>query len=366
MSIDFAPERWDRLRLDYDKWWSYTLDRPLVSCSLYNRDPGRPCPSAPVLSQATCADLSIPVEGLVDRLDWELSHVTYLGDSFPRFNMDVFGPGVAAAFAGAILDNSTGRVWFHPPRPDIPIEDIHIEYQDGNVWLDRVKEFCAAAMDRWQGQVLVAMPDLGGNLDIVQSFVTAERLLLELYDNPGEVLRLLWEEHDLWHRVYQEINEVLQPVNPGYSDWLGVYSDRPSYVLQCDFSYMIGPDSFRKFVAPELAATCKRIDHTMYHLDGPGELPHLDQLLAIAELGGIQWVPGGANPDVQEWPEVNGKIGASGKNLFTWGTLERFNILARQFGRRNGIYYALAYSWDGSEPVDNVRRKIALLGADTV
>src|SRR5690606_7655389 len=123
-------------------------------------DPGRPKPAAPLLSQKTCADLSIPADDLVDRIDWELSTQRYLGDAFPFFNMHTFGPGVLAVMLGATLDNSAGGVWFHPPA-DIPITELHLEYDPDNVWLCRIRELCAAMMRRWEGRVLVGMTDLG-------------------------------------------------------------------------------------------------------------------------------------------------------------------------------------------------------------
>jgi hypothetical protein len=171
MTIEFDTDRWVNLRKNYDAWWDGSLERPLIDLILPNKEPDRDMPRTPLLTQATCANIDIPVKDLVDRLDWELSCMTFMADSYPMINLDVFGPGLAASFAGAILDNSTGGVWFHPPWPDRPIDEIHIEYDPNNIWLTRVKEFCRAAMDRWQGQVLVSMPDLGGNLDIIQSFL---------------------------------------------------------------------------------------------------------------------------------------------------------------------------------------------------
>ena len=189
---------------------------------------------------------------------------------------------------GAQLDNSSGQVWFWPPE-DLPIQEIHLEYDPENFWLKRIKDICAEGMERWQGQVLVGMTDLGGNLDIPATFRTTEKLLMDLIDHPEEVERLTWEAHECWHKAYAAINEVLQPVNPGYSDWSGIYSDRPSYMLQCDFSYMISPKMFGRFVLPELQATCKRLSRSFYHLDGIGQIPHLDQILSIPELDGVQY-----------------------------------------------------------------------------
>ena len=224
------------------------------------RDPGRPQPKAPVLTQATCADFSIPAADLIDRLDYELSKKVYLGDSLPMVNMDSFGPGVVAAFLGAQVDSSTGAVWLHPPS-DISVEDLHFSYDPESIWLRRIKEICAAAMDRWQGLVLVRMTDLGGALDILSSFRPSEKLPMDLIDSLEEVKRLVGEIPALWHRFRAEIDDVLQPVNPGYASWCQIYSDKPFYICQSDFSFMISADMLREFVRDELDACTRRLPH---------------------------------------------------------------------------------------------------------
>lgn len=294
------------------------MDRPLITLRRSDRDPGRPKPKAPVLSQANCHDFSWSAEELIDRIDYELSKITFLGDDYPHVSLTTFGPGIMAAMCGAVLDNSSGRCWFHP-RQELPIERVHMEYDPENPWLLRIKDICRAAVDRWQGQVLMQMPDLGGNMDILASFLTTEQLLFALYDHPEEVKRLIEEEHRLWFQYYEEISGILQPKSPGYTDWAGIFSDRPSYVLQCDFAYMISPEQFDEFVKPELEASCDQLGNTMYHLDGKGQLPHLGSLLTINKLGAVQWVPGDGNPPPHQWPEVLRKIAARGKKMQTWG-----------------------------------------------
>ncbi|HAJ38141.1 MAG TPA: hypothetical protein DCL15_20915 [Chloroflexi bacterium] len=340
MAIDFPPERWAQVRETYRQWWAGELARPIIPIELVGRDPGRSRPDAPLLTQETCADFSFSPAQLIDRIDYELSCKVFLGDAFPWVNLDVFGPGVAAAFMGARLDNTSGRVWFWPPQENQPISDIHLEYDPHNPWLQRVLDICAAAMERWQGQVLVGMTDLGGNLDTVATFVTTQRLLLELYDHPEEVERLIWEAHSCWHRFYADINAILQPVNPGYSDWSGIYSEQPCYILQCDFAYMIGPQMFEQFVLPELHASCQRLSRSFYHLDGIGQLRHLDMLLSIPELDGVQWVPGDGKPDCAHWPEVFQKIHAAGKKIQVFnGGLAAVAAVIEQVGSASGIQY---------------------------
>ncbi len=337
MSIRFTPDDWKRIRTGYGRWWDKTLDRPLIPITLYGKDPGRPQPSAPLLTQATCADLSIPADDLIDRIDYELSRYEYLGDAFPYVNFDCFGPGVAAAFLGAKLDNSTGGVWFHPAR-ETDIRDLHLEYDPDNVWLRRIKDIYAAGMKRWQGQVLMGMADLGGVLDILSTFRPSERLLLDLYDEPEEVKRVVREIHDLWLGFCRELHDALGPMAPGYSDWAKIYSETPSYVIQCDFCYMISPAFFEEFVKPELTVMCKTLDHTMYHLDGIGQLNKLDSLLAIPELDAVQWVPGDGKPPQEEWPEVLEKIRSAGKNIQLFGGLRALGIVEKQFGTGKGIH----------------------------
>ena len=336
MSIHFDQDRWQSVKTTYREWWCGELERPVIPAVVRDQDPGRLEPDTPLLTQATCTDLAIPADMVIERIDYELSQNSYLGDAFPFFSMDCFGPGVIAAFLGGMLDNSTGRVWFHPDG-DRDIRDIHFQFNPDNIWFRRICGIYSAGMKRWQGQVLMGMTDLGGNLDILSSFRPGEKLLLDLYDHPEKVERLTWEAHEAWHQYYNALNCILQPINPGYSDWSGIYSDHPSYMLQCDFCYMIGPDMFDTFVKPELTATCEKLPNAFYHLDGVGQLPHLDSILTIAGLQGVQWVPGAGQPDCSHWPEVYEKICGAGRRIQLIGGFDVLDAVCAQLGTAQGI-----------------------------
>jgi 5-methyltetrahydrofolate--homocysteine methyltransferase len=338
VAIDFSRQRWQRVRETARQWWAGELDRPMIAVSVTGRDPGRPEPDLPGHHFTAFYSNDVPAERIVDRWDYNLSCRRYPGDAFPSLWPN-FGPGVMAAFMGASLEADGTTCWFRP-REEREISELHFAYEAGNVWLERVKSLCAAAMARWDDLVQVGMTDLGGNLDVLSTFRPAEGLLLDLYDHPAEVKRLTWESHELWFRYYGEINEVLQPTNPGYSAWAGIYSPEPSYMLQCDFCYMISPGMFDEFVKPELAAACRRLANPFYHLDGPGQLPHLDSLLEIEELKGVQWIPGAGAPDMRHWPDVYRKIREAGKliQLFPGdGGPHVLDVVADQLGSARGI-----------------------------
>jgi len=341
MSIAFAPEQWPALRAAHAAWWAGTLARPLLHITLNGRPAGRPAAAQPYHPFAAFYDLNVSADAVVDAWDYHLAQQAFLGDAFPVIWPN-FGPGVVAAFLGATLMCGHDTVWFHPPQ-DVELAAVRLAYAADNVWLRRVKDICAAAMRRWQGLVQVGMTDLGGTLDILASFRPGEALLLDLYDQPEQVKRLTWEIHAWWHKYFAEINTVLHPVNPGYTAWSPILSAQPYYMLQCDFAYMIGPAMFDEFVKPELAASCARIAHSFYHLDGPGQLPHLDSLVSIPALKGVQWIPGDGQPQSEAWPAVHKKIRAAGKldQIFgagTWDeTARRFDTIVDTLGDARGL-----------------------------
>lgn len=339
MKIDFTPERWDVVKETYSKWWNGELNRTLVKATAIKSD-------APafkgVLSQANCHDFSVSAEEIVDGIEYELSRKAFLGDSFPMFSMDAFGPGVLAAFCGGILDNSSGSVWFFPDKKR-EIEDIHLEYDPNNVWVRRVKDIYHAANKRFNGNVLMGMVDMGGSLDVLATFRGTEDLLIDLYDNPEEVKRLCQEIEDCWFEAYNDLNSVIMEKNPGYSDWNGLYSPVPSYILQCDFSYMISPEMFREFALPSLESMASRLGNAAYHLDGKGELPHLDMILGIDKIRDVQWVPGDGTPHGICWLDLYKRIKDAGKAYQIISNVEEMKKIYDVLGG-SGMYLDLYFN----------------------
>ncbi len=321
MPIHFSEERMEQALENHARWWNGTLGRPLMALTLTNAHPADRTPRAPMLSQASCADFSWPPEALIDTLDAHLSTLEFAGDAYPCVNFDAFGPGVLAAFCGAKLDNSSGRVWFFPDR-EREIADIHARYDPDNPWSRRIRAIYRAGLARWGRLVVMGMPDLGGVLDVAATLRGSQNLLMDLYDAPDEVLRLCGEIETAWRAAYQDLGGVLHPACAGYTDWSGLLSPTPSYILQCDFSYMIGADMFRRFALPTLVRDVGWLSNAIYHLDGVGELNHLDALLEIRELRAVQWVFGAGQPGPMHWLDVYRRIRAAGKRMMLLGTPE--------------------------------------------
>jgi hypothetical protein len=353
MAISFDDTRWKKIQADSQKWWAGELKRPLVQVRLDGRDPGRTMPILPPFDMVDGAfadftsffDFSIPAEQIIDRWDYSLCSTEFIADGFPMIWPN-FGAGVTAAFLGATLENTADSTWFHYDGKE-PIEKLSLKFDPGNKWFRRVCDIVQAAVNRWQGSVQACFTDLGGVLDVLSSFVGPEAIMFAMFDKHLEVKRLISEIHAAWWTYYEEFAKITQPTNPGYSAMGWIFANRPHYMLQCDFAFMLSPAMFDEFVKPELAASAAMLPNAFYHLDGSGQLAHLDSILEIENIRGIQWVPGVGQPDVSQWPDVYRKIRNAGKlvQIFDFQSphgIKIMDIIADQIGSLEGFVFMIS------------------------
>jgi 5-methyltetrahydrofolate--homocysteine methyltransferase len=281
-------------------------------------------------------------EEVIDTFAPQLEALHFLGDAFPKWWPN-FGPGVTAAFLGSPVDASAGTTWFHPSGLT-SLAETELVYSTDNPWWQRVEAVTRAAVARWGGRVVVGHTDLGGNLDILASLRGTQQLLLDLYDAPDEVERLLGQITPLWLRYYDEFYSLIAAAKRGTACWAPCWAPDKSYMLQSDFSYMISPRMFERLVLPDLIACCNALDYAFYHLDGKGEIKHLDMLLSIERLRGIQWVPGDGAPPPEEWLPLLKRIRDGGKLCQVYVTLDGALKIARELG---GKGFAFCLVGDG-------------------
>lgn len=307
--LNFTAQDWQRIERDTMAWWAGELDRPLVYLTAAD-----PVAAPKPFNYQSNYPLSMPADQVVDRYEPFLAATHYYGDAFPMLWIN-FGPGIMAGFLGGEVNSVSDpseTVWFTPAR-DIPIGELDVAYDADNRWWRRVQALTAAFVARYNGLLQVGHTDLGGNLDILASLRTTSGLLFDVTEQPDEVRRLVQRTTGLWLRYYDELDALIRPTCRGTTSWAPIWSTGKTYMLQCDFSYMISPRMFERFVLPDLIACCDHLDHAFYHLDGKGEIPHLGMLLAIPRLRGIQWIPGDGQPPADEWLSLLKRIRDGGK-----------------------------------------------------
>ncbi len=146
----------------------------------------------------------------------------------------------------------------------------------------------------------VGVPDLNGPTQILDNLRSTERFLMDFYDYKECIKPALAELNRVWYDYWQACMQITRPLG-GFFYWMGIWSELPSTDLQSDVSCMLSTEMFDEYFLPFIAEQTRMVDRTMYHLDGPGAIKHLDSLLKLERLTGIQWVRGdGARPTV-EW-----------------------------------------------------------------
>lgn len=355
MPKSFTDERWLEIKGNYDKWWEHDLDLPLISASVW-KEPDLKKPFLHQMTQTEFADLTISPEKIAERIEYEVSSRDYIADGYPLYSFAFSGPGIVAAFLGSNIGINNNWIWFHPPDKLPAIDKLHFEYNEDNIWFRRLVDIYESTIKRTEGKVVLGLPDLGGILDIISTFFPGEKLIFEVCDNPSEVKRLISEIEDIWTQYHNKFIDILKGRIPGYSDWSLVYSDKPLYIVQSDFSYMISPQMFKELVLPTIINNAVKIPRTIYHLDGVGQLPHLSMICNIERLDAIQWVPGTGKPDFWEWPDVYEKILNSGKNTWIYANRNDLMQMKKVLGNLKGFF--ITYILSQGETKDDIFRTI--------
>lgn len=327
LNLKFTATDWERIRRDWTAWWHHELDRAMVVVDVYEWQ-GRSF--IPQFEAWSLEENKILVDEVLDYYQGVLENVTFYGDSWPRWWPN-FGAGIVAGFLGATIGVDENTVWFEPP-PNNRLEELRLAHDAENYWWRWVKAVTQAGVERWGDQVTVATSDLGGNLDIIASLRGTQNLLMDLYDAPEVVDRLVAQTTQLWLRYYDELHEVIRTANNGTTSWAPMWCGGRYYMLQSDFSYMISPAMFERFVLPDLEAICNHLDFGFYHLDGKGQIPHLDMLLAIKNLRGIQWIPGDGAPPPDKWLPLLKQIREAGKLCQVYVNAQGARTIAKELG----------------------------------
>jgi 5-methyltetrahydrofolate--homocysteine methyltransferase len=330
--LEFSMQDWQRIQRDYSGWWNGELERPLVfieakskATELYRTD---------FLTQYP---LDTAVDWILDLQEKTWENIELYGDAFPKWWPN-FGPGVIAAFLGSGVEYATNTTWF-TPMVDTDLKSLQLDFIETNPWWQRAYQFTQAAIERWGERVVIGHTDLGGNLDILAGLRGSSQMLFDLTDMPDRIEQLVQQVTRIWIDCYQKLYEMVEPVQHATTCWGPIWAPGKTYLLQSDFSYMISPRMFKRFVLPDLEACCKYLDFPFYHLDGKGQIAHLDFLLSIERLRGIQWIPGDGAPPPEEWLPLLRKIRQAGKLCQLYVTPEGAHKITSELGGKGFLFY---------------------------
>ena len=325
----FAHEEMDRPIIQVTAPRAEALDRPAWSGWTLVRNLERP-DYALDLYEAYCRD-------------------TYFGgEAFPNLWINL-GPGIPAAYLGRDPQIAENTVWFEGREP-MPWDEILAKrLEPDQSWWRITQELTARASRRGQGKYFASVTDLNGVHNILGSLRGTQRLLVDYLDSPELVKQASSLITDIWLQCFDELVGITQEQQEGSSSWMGIWFPGIGSDVQSDFSAMLSPAMFEEFILPDLQRQCQHVEQSIFHWDGPGQIPHLDLLLGIPELNGIQWVPGAGGPDTgsPKWFPLYRRIRDADKLLVLQG-MDACEVegVVREFGP-NGLLITTSCATEG-------------------
>ncbi len=322
-------DNWEKSRERFVAWWQGgAVDRVLLQ--VISPIPGAERPAPP----RDLDEFWLSVDYRLRATEQLFSATHFGGDAFPYVQTPI-GPGTFSLYLGAKAELMPETVWYHPCIEDITTAAAPSFDPANKYWLFS-QELAKQAVERFGGRALVAVPDLIEGLDTISSLIGNEELLLALIDSPPDVHRFQRALTPLYFEYYDRLFEIIKDEHGGCCfSAFDTYAPGRMTKLQCDFSAMIGPEMFDEFAAPYLAEMCENLDFSVYHLDGPHAVQHLDTLLSIDKLSAIQWTPGAGQPlpcDETYIPMFK-KIRSKGKSvMLRGGSAEQAEHIVREMG----------------------------------
>ena len=348
MEFLYKPD-WERAKKMHEAFWHQANEDRCLLCIRYTKDQNSKQQHAHKGRPVSLEDFWLDTETVMDRYLQYFESTYFAAESLPIANINL-GPGVTASYFGCPYTLAEDTVWFGHIINDW--EKDKTAFDENSFMWHKTLELTKRAAELGKGKFFVNQTDLSGVMDILAHLRGTQPLLCDLYDSPESVKKARDEVLDVWFKCVNELYGITKEGNDnGSLSWLQVWSPGICHALQCDFSAMISPSMFEEFVMPEIQRQCEEMPYSIFHVDGPGMIPHVDLLLEIKELNAIQWQPGAGQPRPVEWPALLKKIQAKGKSLHTWGSCqEALDIL--DYLSPKGLYFDVLGTLNSREETD--------------
>jgi len=320
------------------RWQAYyageIIDRPIV-VALAPR-PGYPAPRRLTYEERVYGD----IDALIDQALANAEATYWGGDAVPSVCLTT-GPDEISVCTGAELR-------FSPDSPDTNWSVPYVEdweqalplrlHTDNWLW-QRLLTLYSRAAERMAGKMVLVMPDLHTNMDLLSGIRGPQRLCTDCLEVP-ELLDAAMDDaraifRQLWVAMVEagRMNETGYCIEPG-----AFYFVDGAATLQCDFSCMISPRMFRRWVLPALEEEAEFAHHAFYHWDGPGALVHTADLLASRGLHTLSYVPGAGRGEHIGYLDLLKAVQAGGKAVQVWGTPEQIMLMHRELKPEKVMY----------------------------
>jgi len=353
MPIEHIPDWETRLARQDAFWRREVIGRPVACITLPRPNPDYPWPAPK--QWATVRDRWMDAEYVAESALAGVMNTQYLGDALPQAWPNL-GPEVFSAFFGCEMAYTETTSWSIPCLKDWSQVGA-LRFSEDSVYWKKIIEMMDALMAVGKGRFYTGITDLHGGGDAIAAFRDPLQLNVDLVESRREVKALLERVTDTFLRVYDYYHEKLRAAGHAISAFPGIVSSKKWYVPSNDFSCMISKEMFDEVFLPGIARECRHLEATIYHLDGPGALQHLDSLLGIEELNAMQWVYGEGHGRASDWIPLYRRCQAAGKGLQISVGLDELDLFMEHL-RPEGLWLGL-YGVRDAAQAQAVLKKLA-------
>lgn len=313
------------------------IDRPIVLVTA-------PIPGAPRVPGCDYREaVHGDIDDIIDRALINCSGVYWGGEAVPAFPVS-FGPDELAVFCGAGLAWHADYGSTNWSEPCVEDWDAFLPFalrEDHPLW-QRMLAFFRRAGEKLAGQMTVTGPDLHSNMDLLSGLRGPQRLCMDLLERPETIDRAMESARAVFRPMWDAVRQAAGMDANGYCAQL--YAMRGAAILQCDFSCMIGPEMFRRWVLPALEEEAGIVGRAYYHWDGPGAVIHTEDLCASAGLHTLGYVQGDGAGRHIDYLDLFRRVQSLGKAVHVWGSIDEVKAAHRELRPEKVMYTTRAAS----------------------
>jgi hypothetical protein len=254
------------------------------------------------------------------------------GDTIPIIRSQA-GPGFPGCCMGeysCIPTNGPNTIWYETPRRWDELKQLELDYS--SPWWQFMVEITRKQLEWGPDWLSVGFLSMSGTTDILQSLRGTQKMLRDMLTEKARVKQVLDQINLIYQETVDRFWEIIKQKRDGTGSFIGIWAPGNAPSIQCDALAYLGPKQFKEFALPYIIKDLEHADYGTYHLDGPGAIKYLHDLLEIPKLDLIQWVQGAGNPDgvALKWYPLVKKVLEKGKRILLYTHIDRIPFFIRR------------------------------------